>query len=802
MDYSRLYNEQDFQKFQEQIERDIDVGMTNKAISKLLEALKHCHNHAGVYYLLGFVYYKAKDYMKSTQYLKQAIYFEPNNDVYVGLLSVSFFELADYEQAQSYAEQAYEMNPNNIDALLTLARIALVNRNELQAETLIQKVLDMDGKNFEALRLLSKCYMQKGEETDKVIESLKRAKKYGNDEELEFDIIKTLYIGERFDECLKQCKRVMIKNPNSYAAQKAREIVQKIKRRQAGHTTEARQTQTNNQNAHSKRETASLEEALAKLHELIGLDAVKLEIERIVKLIQFEKKRTELLGIPNDNNQSYHFMFLGNPGTGKTTVARLLGDIFYYLGILEKGHLVEVDRSSIVGQYIGQTAQLTKEAIDKAMGGVLFIDEAYALARGGTDSNDFGPEAIDTLIKAMEDQRGNFIVILAGYTDEMRQLMKLNPGLKNRINISILFENYSDEELLKIAKKMASERYYQLSEDGEKAFLEKINREKADEHFANARTARNIIEAAIREKAFRIGNRSVSKAELSTLEAADFGIELNGNVADSLDTLWQEFDQMVGLENVKEMIKKVVSFVQLQNKKKEIGMKSNDISLNMVFLGNPGTGKTTVARLVGKILNAIGVLKKGHLVEVTRDDLVGQYIGQTGPKTLDKIKEAYGGILFIDEAYSLKGSSENDFGHEAIATLIKEMEDNRDKLVVIMAGYTEEMEDLLDVNPGLASRVGYTIEFPDYHPDELMQIFEFLSKAEDYQITDAAKERLHVLFEKLYADRDRNFGNGRLVRKYFEQIKMQQAERIIVNQIEGKDMLTIVEEDVVEALNI
>src|SRR5690606_14624743 len=163
---------------------------------------------AGVYYLLGLVYYKAKEYTKSAQYLKQAVYFEPKNDIYYGLLSVTFFELTDYEQAQLNAEQAYKMNPKNTDALLTLARIELVNHNELKAESLIQNVLDIDSQNFDALRLLSKCYMQKSEDTDKVLKALKRAKKYGIDDELEFDIIKTLYISERFDECLKQCKKI------------------------------------------------------------------------------------------------------------------------------------------------------------------------------------------------------------------------------------------------------------------------------------------------------------------------------------------------------------------------------------------------------------------------------------------------------------------------------------------------------------------------------------------------------------------------------------------------------------------
>ena len=208
-------------------------------------------------------------------------------------------------------------------------------------------------------------------------------------------------------------------------------------------------------------------------------------------------------------------------------------------------------------------------------------------------------------------------------------------------------------------------------------------------------------------------------------------------------------------------------------------------------------GKTTVARIVGKILKVMGILKKGHMVEVTRSDLVGQYVGQTGPKTLEKIKEAYGGILFIDEAYTLNSKSENDFGSEAIGTLIKEMEDNRDKLIVIMAGYTKEMKELLNINPGLESRIKFNIQFNDYSGDELFKIFKSLCKREKYKISHNAYKKLKEDFEELSENKGRNFGNGRLVRKYFENVKMKQATRIINENInEKEEMLKIIKEDI------
>ncbi|MGN0144604.1 MAG: AAA family ATPase [Clostridium sp.] len=546
-----------------------------------------------------------------------------------------------------------------------------------------------------------------------------------------------------------------------------------------------------------KRNSDYLEEALEKLNSLVGLDNVKREIDRIVKLIKYDKKRDEVLGLDEPLNQSYHFAFMGNPGTGKTTVARLIGDIFYYLGILEKGQLIEVDRSDIVGKFIGETAKLTQKAIKKAMGGILFVDEAYSLAKGGENSNDYGKEAIETLLKAMEDNRGKFTVIFAGYTNEMKNLFKLNPGLYSRVNLQINFDDYNDEELCNIAEKIAGEKYYNLSEDAEKAFLQRINEEKIDENFANARCVRNLIEDAIREKAFRTGDEIISKEEFTILTSDDFGVDMNFKARDSVKEFEEELDSLVGLEEVKELVKNILNTVEFIQKKKEMGIKCEDISLNMIFSGNPGTGKTTVARIMGKILNAMGILKKGHMVEVTRSDLVGQYVGQTGPKTIEKIKEAYGGILFIDEAYTLNSGSENDFGKEALAALIKEMEDNRDKLIVIMAGYTNEMKELMNLNPGLESRIKFNIEFKDYNEDELFKIFKSLCRKENYSISHNAYKKIKSDFEEMVYNKDKNFGNARLVRKYYENIKMKQASRIInENVLEKEGMFKIISRDI------
>lgn len=543
-------------------------------------------------------------------------------------------------------------------------------------------------------------------------------------------------------------------------------------------------------------ENNAWEQIKEKLDSLIGLNNVKRELFSIMNYLNYERNRSQILNL-EEQNLSYHFMFTGNPGTGKTTVARLLGEILVQAGVLQKGHLVEVDRSKIVGQYVGQTAVLTRKAIESAMDGILFIDEAYSLYRADSP-NDYGVEAIDTLVKAMEDYRGKFVVIFAGYSREINKLMQMNPGLKSRVNVQINFEDYTDDELLLMGKRVALEKHYEMDEGAECAFIDKICRLKVDSSFANGRTVRNIIEDAIREKAYRIGTSKVSEEELKRLTSLDFGRNINSTVEQEVSNILDELNNLVGLSEVKTAVKEILDYMQLQNRRRELGFKNEDMSLNMIFTGNPGTGKTTIARLISRLFKESGILKRGQLVEVTREDLVGEYIGQTSAKTLDKVKEAYGGVLFIDEAYSLAQGGDSDYGREAIATLIKEMEDNRDKLMVIMAGYTEEMDELLNLNTGLRSRIGFTIQFPDYKPEELLNIFKNLCESNDYKLDSAAEILLKDILNKEYMARDKSFGNGRLVRQLFEKARMRQANRVMAGEtfeINPEDIITINSED-------
>ena len=253
----------------------------------------------------------------------------------------------------------------------------------------------------------------------------------------------------------------------------------------------------------------------------------------------------------------------------------------------------------------------------------------------------------------------------------------------------------------------------------------------------------------------------------------------------------KDLDALVGLDSVQEEIKTLSNFIRIQQKRKEQGLKASSVSYHCVFTGNPGTGKTTVARIVAKIYKSLGILSKGHLVETDRAGLVAEYVWQTAVKTNKIIDSALDGVLFIDEAYSLIGTGQ-DYGKEAIATLLKRMEDDRDRLIVILAGYSKEMQDFINTNPGLQSRFNRYIEFPDYSSEELLQIFEKNVEKFDYKLQNEASAALGEYFKDAVTNKDANFGNARFVRNIFEKTLEKQANRLSTDPDLDKDELTLI----------
>ena len=262
----------------------------------------------------------------------------------------------------------------------------------------------------------------------------------------------------------------------------------------------------------------------------------------------------------------------------------------------------------------------------------------------------------------------------------------------------------------------------------------------------------------------------------------------------SIDEIFEELNSLVGLDKVKKMLKELVSLVELKNKSKD-DLKIKDINLHMVFLGNPGTGKTTVARIVAEILYNLKYIKQNKLIEVSSKDLVAEYVGQTAPKTMAVIQKALGGVLFIDEAYSLaSGNGQgNSYNEEAIATLIQAMENHRDNLVVIFAGYTKEMQAFLDSNSGIVSRIGYTVEFEDYTSEELVQIFLQMMHKSGFIVSNDAENKAKEIINEY--KNTKNFGNARFARNLYEKTIVKHATNV-KNKKDKKSLKTIKEEDI------
>ena len=287
-------------------------------------------------------------------------------------------------------------------------------------------------------------------------------------------------------------------------------------------------------------------------------------------------------------------------------------------------------------------------------------------------------------------------------------------------------------------------------------------------------------------------NNEISKSELESNTATYVSTpEKQGGM--------EQLTQLTGLELVKNDVATLVNFIKIQKVRASKGMKAPSLSYHCVFIGNPGTGKTTVARILACIYKELGILEKGHLVETDRSGLVAEYVGQTAVKTNKIIDSAIGGVLFIDEAYSLVTNSSNDYGKEAIATLLKRMEDDRERLVVILAGYTQEMKEFIDSNPGLQSRFNRYIEFKDYSEEELLQIYLGNLKKYEYVITDGAIEKMKRVINKAIINKDHNFGNARWVRNIFEKTLEIQANRLATDgNISNESLTTITEDDIIE----
>ncbi len=527
-------------------------------------------------------------------------------------------------------------------------------------------------------------------------------------------------------------------------------------------------------------EERSLEDILSDLDRYIGMDEVKKAVKEIAFTVHNNIERAQR-GLGEQEKVGIHIVLTGNPGTGKTTIARKLGEILESIGYLDSGHVVEVDRSKMVSPYQGETPKVVDALCDKAMGGILFVDEAYTLAplSAGGERDQQGAQALEQLMKRMEDDRGKFVVIAAGYRTEMENLFRINPGVRSRFSYFLNIEDYHPDQLFQIMQVFAKEKKYEFSPAAQELTLKMITElyNSRDKDFANGRTMRQLFEKICAKQAERLRNvdiSTLSNDQLMLIDVEDIPYEAPKAV-DYKECL-KKLNGMVGLAGVKKEISNLAAFLNLQIRRGETNTFQGK---HYVFTGNPGTGKTTVARIMADVFRTLGILSRGQLIEADRSKLVAGFAGQTAIKTNQLIDSAMGGVLFIDEAYTLKSNDQDSFGSEAIDTLLKRLEDDRGKFICIVAGYTDNMHDFIDSNPGLKSRFTQTIHFDDYTPDELTEIFINLAKGKNFVVDDETRATIHRQFEQLYLRRDKNFGNAREARRIFDQAVEKQSQRLV-----------------------
>lgn len=502
--------------------------------------------------------------------------------------------------------------------------------------------------------------------------------------------------------------------------------------------------------------------AYRQLMSMPGLESVKETILSMRSTAMFAKQRKEA-GLPA-HPMNLHSCFIGNSGTGKTTVAKLMGQLFKELGLLSSGHLVEESRQSLVGRFYDSEAKAVTEAVEKAQGGILIIDEASNLYV--EDDRDPGKRIIDYLLTEIADEnRRDWMLILAGTDPSMTDMLNQNKNLSSRLGNIFYFKDYDEDQLLEIADLYCKERKFLISEEARIHLREVIRRDISvnDDKFGNGRYVKSLMDKIVNiNMASRVGRiQSPDKQQLMRIEACDVPSIRKGSRSSGIDDL----KKLIGLEPIKESIETHVNYVKMLNLRTKMGLDSSLPPLHMIFTGNPGTGKTTVADLLGEIYASMGILSRGDVIYAERKNLVGRYIGETEAKMEKLLKRAKGNILFIDEAYQLYSDKENDYGKIAFESLMTTLSQDSTDMIVILAGYTKEMDELMSMNAGIPSRFPYVFNFQDYSMDELVQIASHIATRQNYKFTPEAMERLKFLTKLEIQKKKDSFGNARFIKK-------------------------------------
>ena len=537
---------------------------------------------------------------------------------------------------------------------------------------------------------------------------------------------------------------------------------------------------------------------LEKLKNTRGWESIATRIDEILrdyhmkkrsadqKAIKKEKKKVPAYSnerIDKEEETGYrypvpHFILRGNPGVGKTTVARLIGQIFYEEGILLKGTTIEAKRDDLVDAYVGGTAIKTTSCVESAQEGVLFIDDAYSLLEKG-DEHNFAKEAIDTLVPIMTNpEKYRFCMIMAGYPEPMDELLEMNSGLRSRFSKAniLTIDDYKPDLLKDIFINNCKKDGYQFAEGKNgpldlDLFFNNLYNQRNRADFGNARD----IVAIAKEVKMQCSLRDDTTRCIIEEDFGDYQKYFVKRGVSSIDEIYAQIDSYVGMEFVKDLFKNIRFEILDTIDSKKRGIKPEPYPDHYIFAGNPGTGKTTVGKMIGEFYHMMEVLGASETLFVDASDIIGNHVGDSKNKIVEVMQDAidHNQLLYIDEAYQI---SESAYGNEIIGAMMTKMTENANDFKVIFGMYSNKVEEFLKMNAGLARRLRI-VEFPDYTPDQLLEIFDRTIRSQGCTITDEAHERVKLILTHKYNIRGEDFGNAGEVKKMVIDMKRRRLER-------------------------
>ena len=535
----------------------------------------------------------------------------------------------------------------------------------------------------------------------------------------------------------------------------------------------------------------NVDEALDKL---VGMLSAKQHLKSLRNRLEVGRRR-EVFGVKD--SKPLHTIFVGSLGMDFLGITKVLAGILKEAQVSKTLAVQCVGRKDIVGTSTDATGKLCDEVMAKAKGGVLLVTDASGIVSGGgKDREDFyGSMALNKIVAAIDKTDGAktgppFVLVLGVRRDQLQTLLQASPTLAPATQVELA--EYSLQETVALLRQAVTEAKFQLSSSLSDSSLSDLLSPILSRSAADKRgmiLVEKMTEDAINRQTDRVFNlKTVSKESLLELKEVDFEPPPVEGAAPTEQVL-ARLDEVVGLAGVKDHVRALIAQLQLDQERRNAGLPgggSRSTTLHMIFSGNPGTGKTTVARIIAEVLQSMGILRCGHCVETDRADLVAGYVGQTALKVHEVVQKALGGVLFVDEAYALVKDDKDQFGREALDTLIKLVEDYRDDLVVVLAGYPKEMQDMIGHNPGVKSRFPTVIMFDDYSVDELMQIADIVLGKSHMELGQGAREALESHCSRIASCKNADNGNGRAVRNIMEKAIRHQALRLVASRQAGQ----------------